>query len=231
VVLVRGRVVGWPIANYKGYAAKCEWEDAGDGKHTQQEPIVADGTFQFEVPDAVQSARRLRIYLENPSGQVAGYSYLSPTELLEIVTLRCEPKLTRSGGSHRSQCPICQRKFWFPKRYIKHVRSHDTKGDTLTTIQAIFLGIASSAIWDLTKWLMQVMPLEEFNRVVGDLFYLNVPMGGGGSARANSVLDSAMTGTEESRKSMMSSIDYGVYKLTEQDAKVLQTSIDKWIDR
>jgi uncharacterized C2H2 Zn-finger protein len=91
-------------------------------------------------------------------------------------------KITRSGTHHK--CPMCGRGFAEVKAFVQHVDSHDwTVASTAPAsplqvrVEAVILGLSSTAIWEFLKWCIENNAADFVNQVLGSLFGLHMPMG------------------------------------------------------
>jgi hypothetical protein len=141
----------------------------------------------------------------------------------------------RKGSKVEHVCPRCSEKFYSLKKFADHIESHDWSDEIETQrnavqvrVEAILLGVASSALWEFVKWCLANLSVEQIQRTLGNLFYLNVRLGGG-RLSANRVLEMYLK-DETRRDEGEQSMEEGLYQLIdEKDAKVLNEALERWM--
>src|SRR2546429_9244984 len=102
----------------------------------------------------------------------------------------------RPKNSKRHTCPMCAQQFVAVEAFVRHIDSHDWSEDASRhqssiklRIEAIMLGLASTAIWEFVAWSIKNLPHDFVQHVLGALFGLLKPMGAGGPSNVRGRLD------------------------------------------
>ncbi len=198
--------------------------------------IAEDGSFDVELPldDRAAAEYRATLSVYGPDGVlVAGSEWFNIQRRVEIIAGRKRRKRVGSKTAH--VCPRCAKKFSSVRDFVVHIESHDWSADTdkctsrfRVYVESIFLGLASSALWEFVKWSLQNLPVERIEDLLRTLFYLNRPMGFGGRLNARRILENDLL-DETSRGKDEESIEYGITGLSEDDARVLENYMKSWI--
>lgn len=141
----------------------------------------------------------------------------------------------RKGTKKEHICPVCSERFTSLKRFAAHIETHDwseTSGEdtspTHARVEAILLGLASAGIYEFVTWCLEYLDPNLIQRVLGDLFYLNVPMGAGGPS-ASRVLRMWLD-REDLWADCEGSLEEGLYqKMNEYNIGEIDTAITRWL--